>query len=198
MAGYVKGSGKTGRKNMRQVEPGVWENEHGVKFTTAERRAIKRAEAKSNLLREKQIAELGPPTERKTQLQLMGKQEHEFILTHQNKPLQKFRSREQFENYMDKQSAIHSGEYQIEKARLYKRNFINSLLDVYGPEAKDIAMKVRMMDPMEYMKMVDKDEVLEISYVDSKSKTPGRLQQLRNHLGMKLKDEWADEELPLE
>ena len=198
MAKYKKGSGKTGRKNMRQVEPGLWENEHGVRFTTAERRAWKRAEKKSNELREKQIAELGEPTKRKTQLQLMGKAEHDFIITRQDKPLQKFRSRANFENYMAKQKAIHTGEYQLEKARAYKRNFINSLLDVYGPDAKDIAMKVRMMDPMEYMKMIDKDEVLEISYVDSKTKTPGRLQQLRSHLGMKLKDEWADEELPLE
>lgn len=198
MAGYVKGSGKTGRKNMRQVEPGLWENEHGVRFTTAERRAIKRAEAKSNLLREKQIAELGPPTERKNQLQLMGKKEHDFILTRQDKPLQKFRSRQQFENYMDKQSAIHSGDYQLEKARLYKRNFMNSLRDVYGDEAKDIIHKVKFMDPMEYMKMVDKDEVLEISYVPSDRVISGRLNELRNHLGMKLKPEWVDEELPLE
>lgn len=198
MAGYVKGSGKTGRKNMRQVEPGLWENEYGVRFTTAERRALKRAEQKSQAIREKQIAEMGTPTEHQSQLRLMGKEENEFIISRQDKPLQKFKSRESFEKYLEKQARIHSGEYQLERARLYKRNFINSLMDTYGDDAKDIAMKVRMMKPDEYMKMVAGDEVLEISYVPSDMYVSGRLNQLRAHLGMKLKDDWVNEEYPIE
>ena len=100
---------------------------------------------------------------------------------------------EEYEQYMDKQARIQSGEYQLERARLYKRNFIDSLLKTYGPDAMDIAMKVRMMKPEEYMLKVAGDEVLEIKFVPSDSKETGRLNQLRAHLGMKLKPDWPDE-----
>lgn len=203
MAKYVRGSGKTGRVNMKRVEGG-WMNQHGVVFTDKERRAMKRATAKSNA---KRAAEVAAWTEQphmvggtqmaadKSQLRLMGK-ETEFIVSHQHGDIQKFKSTEDFTKYMQKQARIASGEYEREKIRLYKRNFTQSLLNTYGDQAKDIAMKVRMMKPEEYMRMVANDERLEIRYVPSDVKVDGRLDELRQALGMKLKDEdfWDEED----
>lgn len=195
-SGYVRGSGKTGRVNMRRVEGG-WMNQHGVVFTDAERRAMKKATAASNAKRAAEIAawseqphmvggrQMAPD---KSQLRLMGK-ETEFIVARQHGDFQRFKTPEDFAKYMKKQERIVSGEYERDKIRLYKRNFTQSLLNTYGDAAKDIAMKVRMMKPEEYMRMVANDERLEIRYVPSDVKVDGRLDELRQALGMKLKDE---------
>ena len=201
MGKYVRGSGKTGRVNMKRVDGG-WMNQHGVVFTDAERRAMKKATAASNA---KRAAELAAWSEQphmvggrqmapdKSQLRLMGK-ETEFIVAQQHGDFQRFKTLEDFAKYMKKQERIASGEYERDKIRLYKRNFTQSLLQTYGESAKDIAMKVRMMKPDEYMRMVANDERLEIRYVPSDVKVEGRLDELRQALGMKLKDEWPDEE----
>lgn len=192
---------KKGLPNLKRVEGG-FVNQHGVFFTTEQRKALERATAKSNRIRDKQIKEeAARPIKNagrvivpdRTQLHLMHGQS-DMILSHQYKSLQHFKSMEDYEDYMTKQSRIHSGDYLDDKARLYKRNFMESLLDTYGDEAKDIAMKVRMMKPQEYMQLVEDDEVLEIRYVPSDMRVPGRLNQLRAALGMKPKDEWYDEE----
>lgn len=202
MGKYVRGSGKTGRINMKRVEGG-WMNQHGVVFTDAERRAMKRATRKSNKKRAAEVAaweaqphmvgnvELSPD---KSQLLTMGK-EPEFIVAQQHGNPQKFRTKADFVKYMKKQERIASGEYEREKIRLYKRNFTDALLQTYGDSAKDIAMKIRMMPPEEYMRKVANDERLEIRFVPSTEKVDGRLNELRQALGMKLKDEWVEEEL---
>lgn len=202
MGKYVRGSGKTGRINMKRVDGG-WMNQYGVVFTDAERRAMRKATKASNAKRAAEVAaweaqphnvggtELAP---NKTQLLTMGK-EPEFIVAQQHGNAQKFKNKAEFEKYMRKQERIMSGEYEVEKIRLYKRNFTDALLQTYGDQAKDIAMKIRTMKPKEYMQMVANDERLEIRYAPSHEKIEGRLNEIRQALGMKLKDEWLDEEI---
>lgn len=202
MGKYVRGSGKTGRVNMKRVDGG-WMNQHGVVFTDAERRAMRRATKRSNAKRAAEVAawekqphkvggvELAPD---KTQLLTMGKQP-EFIVSQQHGNPQKFTTKAEYEKYMQKQARIASGEYERDKIRMYKRNFTTALLETYGDDAKDIAMKIRTMKPEEYMRMVANDERLEIRYVPSLEKVDGRLNELRQALGMKLKDEHIDETL---
>lgn len=193
---------KKGLPNLKKVEGGYL-NQHGIFFSQEQKKALERATAKSNRIRNKMIKEDAArpivvagkvKAQDRTQLHLMGGQS-DMILSHQYRSLQQFKSMEDYEHYMTKQSQIHSGEYLKDKARLYKRNFMESLLETYGDQAKDIAMKVRMMDPMKYMQMVEDDEVLEIRYVPSDQKVDGRLNQLRAALGMKPKDEWLEEEI---
>lgn len=190
---YRGGRGK-GKKNLKKVPGGV-KNKHGVTFTHEQKKALERAVDRSNYRRKKMLEyemEVNEYPEDISDLRTMGK-ESVYSISRQSKSLQRFKSMEEYEAYMDKQARIQSGEYQLERIRLYKRNFIDSLLDTYGSEAKDIAMKVQMMKPDEYMLKVAGDEVLEISFVPSDRKVTGRLNQLRAHLGMKLKPEWPDE-----
>lgn len=196
---YIRRSG--GSDRLRKV-PGGFQNKYGVTFTEAQKQAIEAATKRSNLIRgaairkEKKEALMtqGRKQGDKSQLRLMGK-ENEFIISRQDSSLQRFRSVEEFEGFLRKQERIHSGEYVRDKARLYKRNFMDSLLATYGEEAMDIVMKVRMMKPEEYIKLVGQNEVLEIRFVPSDQKISGRLNQLRDALGMKRKDEWPDEEI---
>lgn len=191
---YRGGRGK-GKKNLKKVPGGV-KNKHGVTFTYEQKKALERAVDRSNYRRKKMLEyemEVNQVIEEYfSELRTMGK-ESVYSIARQSKSLQRFKSMEEYEQYMDKQARIQSGEYQLERIRAYKRNFIDSLLETYGPEAKDIAMKVRMMNPDEYMAKVAGDEVLEISFVPSDRKVTGRLNQLRAHLGMKLKPDWPDE-----
>lgn len=190
---YRGGRGK-GKKNLKKVPEG-YQNKHGVTFTPEQKKALERAVDRSNYRRKKMLEREmreNPEQAQLSDLRTMGK-ESVYSISRQSKSLQRFKSMEEYEAYMDKQARIQSGEYQLERARAYKKNFIDSLLDTYGDEAKDIAMKVRMMKPDEYMLKVAGDEVLEISFVPSDRKVTGRLNQLRAHLGMKLKPEWPDE-----
>ena len=188
-------------KNLRRVDGG-YKNQHGVTFTEEQKKALERAVNRSNYRRKKMSVEFyGPPTTKRpdpNQLYLMGADHSDFIISRQSKSLQRFKSIEEYEQFMDKQARIQSGEYFRDKARLYKRNFITSLMETYGDEAKDIAMKIRMMKPEEYMKKVASDEVLEIRFVPSDMLVSGRLNQLRAALGMKLKDEWLSEEFDVD
>lgn len=190
---YRGGRGK-GKKNLKKVAGGL-QNKHGVIFTPEQKKALERAVNRSNYQRKKMLAremEVNPDKAHKSDLRTMG-EESVYSIARQSKSLQRFKSLEEYEQFMDKQARIQSGEYQLERIRAYKRNFIDSLLETYGAEAKDIAMKVRMMKPEEYMLKVAGDEVLEIRFVPSDRKVTGRLNQLRAHLGMKLKPDWPDE-----
>lgn len=187
-----RGGRKPGTKNLKKVDGG-YKNQYGVIFSEGQKKALERAVNRSNYKRKKMLAEEDKLNPNANQLRLMGK-ESDFIISRQSKSLQRFKSMAEFESYMDKQARIQSGEYLVEKARLYKRNFTKSLLETYGDEAKDIAMKIRMMKPADYMRMVASNEVLEIRYAPSDMPLSGRLNQLRAALGMKLKEEWVDEE----
>lgn len=196
MAKYKRGSGKTGRVNMRRVEGG-WENQHGVVFTDKERRAIKKATDASMAKRQAEYQMwLDSPVyvngnkvaDHRRNLDTMGKKP-EFIVAEQSYDLQEFTSRDEFNRYMKKQERIATGRYERDKMRLYKRNFMTSLKNVYGDDAKDVIHKIQFMPQDEFYKRILQDERLEIKYAPSDQKIDGRLDEIRHALTMELKDE---------
>lgn len=200
-----RGGRTKGRKNLEYTDTGVV-NQHGVEITKAERKALESAVTRANRKRAEMLEEAAKlPRKvagRETgdtvgSLQLMGK-ESDFILARKSSSLQRFRTREDFDRYMTNLERVNNPGYVADRIRQYKRNFTTALLDTYGDEAKDIAMKIRMMKPEEYMRMVESDETLEIRYVPSDMVVSGRLEQLRAALGMKQKDDWVDEEYDID
>ena len=182
-----RGGRSPGRKNLKKSSEG-YINQHGVKFTPEQKKALERAVDRSNYRRKKQMAEVDALNPNNTQLRLMGK-ESDFIITRQSKSLQRFKSMEEYEAFMDKQARIQSGEYLEERTRLYKRNYMQALDNVFGEDAKDIKMKVRMMKPEQFRKMVESDELLEIGYIYDPSARTGKMNQIRASFGMKLKED---------
>ena len=128
-------------------------------------------------------------------LQLMGK-ESDFILAKKTKSLQRFQSREQYNTYMKRLNTINTDfeKYIDDKTRDYKRNYMTAIDNVFGDDAKDVKMKIRMMTPSDYREMVEKDELLEISYIYDPSERTAKLNQIRASLGMKLKEDEIDED----
>lgn len=187
---------KRGSPNLVKVEGG-YKNQHGVVFTQAEKKQLERSVDRSNYYRKKQLEregdlerlKLGKKTGQKvSQLHLMGK-ESDFIISRQSRSLQNFKSKSDFEKFIDKQARIQSGEYLDDMTRLYKRNHMESLRNVFGDDAKDVIMKIRMMKPEEYRKMIQQEEFMEINYIYDPSAARGKLNTIRQALGMKTKEE---------
>lgn len=190
------GGRKKGTPNLKRVDGG-FENQHGITFTAAERKALESAVNRANRKRKKMLEEEaalprlygGKETGGTVQqLQLMGK-ESDFIISRKSKSLQRFKTRKDYEKYMKTLERVNSADYINDRVRAYKRNHMKAIENVFGDEAADVMMKIRMMKPQEYMRMLQSDEMLEVSYVYDPSAKEGKLNQIRASLGMKLKEE---------
>jgi len=179
-----RGGRQTGRKNLTK-ENGGFVNQYGVKFTAEQKRALEKAVNRSNYRRKKMQAEADALNPQNSQLRLMGK-ESDFIITRQSKSLQQFKSMRDFEKFMDKQARIQSGEYLEDATRLYKRNYMKALDNVFGDDAAGVKMKVRMMKPEEFRRLVETmGDEMEIGYIYDPIARTGKLNQIRANLGMK-------------
>lgn len=192
-----RGGRKKGTKNLKRLDDGRLQNQNGVIFTEAEKKALERLVNSANAKRRAMLKQeatlprrvMGIDTGQTVgQLQLMGK-ESDFIITRKSKSLQKFNSREEYEKYIDYLKKVNSRDYITERIRQYKRNHMQALENAFGDDAKDIIMKIRMMKPKDYMIMVQSNEDLEISYIYDPSARDGKMNQIRASLGMKLKEE---------
>lgn len=181
-----RGGRGAGKKNLKRVDGG-YQNKYGVTFTEQQKKDLERSVNRSNYQRKKMIAEADALNPRNAQLRTMGK-ESDFIISRQSKSLQQFKSMEDYERYMDKQSRIQSGEYLEDATRLYKRNYMKALDNVFGKEANGIKMKIRMMKPEDYRKLVESNEDLEIGYLYDPDDLDAKRAQIRKCLGMKQED----------
>lgn len=195
-----RGGRKAGQKNLKKVDGGLM-NQYGVIFTPDEKKALEYAVNTANKKRARMLEQeaklprmvAGRDTgDTVGSLQLMGK-ESDFILQRKTKSLQRFQTKEDYNRYMKNLQRVNQRDYITERVRLYKRNHMKAIENAYGEEAKDVVMKIRMMKPADYMRLVQSDEMLEISYIYDPSARSGKLNQLRASLGMKLKEEGMDE-----
>lgn len=191
-----RGGRKQGRKNLVRTDTG-YVNQYGVTFTEQEKKALVSAVNSANRKRANMLkAEATLPRkiagkdtgDTVASLQLMGR-ESDFILAKKSKSLQRFQTRKDYERYMKNLERVNSRDYLTERVRQYKRNHMKAIENAYGDEAKDVVMKIRMMKPQDYMRMVQSDEMLEINYIYDPSARSGKLNQLRASLGMKLKED---------
>lgn len=199
MGSQYRGGRAKGRKNLKRDGSGKLVNQYGVQFTEADKKALESAVNSANTYRRKMLkteASLprmvaGKPTgDTVGTLQLMGK-ESDFILAKKTKSLQRFKTRDAYDAYLAKLRSINTNHqaYIDERVRLYKRNHMTALENAYGDEAKDVVMKIRMMKPADYMKMIQQDESLEISYIYDPTERTGKLNQIRASMGMRLKED---------
>lgn len=197
-----RGGRVSGRKNLKKTDTGNLVNQYNVVFTPEEKKALEQAVNTANRKRARMLKQeatlprkvMGIDTGETIGqgLQLMGK-ESDFILQPKTKSLQRFKTHTDYENYMKNLERVNSRDYITERVKLYKRNHMQAIENVFGDDAKDIVMKIRMMKPADYMKMVQSDEMLEISYIYDPSARQGKMNQIRASLGMKLKEDYIDE-----
>lgn len=190
-----------GRKNLKKLDTGNLLNQHGVVFTPEEKKALERAANTANRKRMRMLEEeaqlprkVGGKETGDTvrSLQLMGK-ESDFIISRKSKSLQQFKTREEYDKYMKNLARVNSPDYVDMRTRLYKRNHMTALENVFGDDAKDVMMKIRMMKPEDYRKLLQSDEFMEINYIYDPSARSAKLNKIRLSLNMKLKEEEYDD-----
>lgn len=200
------GGRKKGTPNLKKLSDGTLKNQYGVVFTPEEKKMLESAVNTANRKRMKMLEEEGSlprlvggvdTGQKVSSLQAMGK-ESDFILARKHKSLQRFKTKEDFEYYLENVRKVVKPEYLEERTRLYKRNHMKAIENVFGDDAKDVLMKIRMMKPDEYRRLLQSDEMLEVSYVYDPSARAGKLNQIRASLGMKLKEEDVDGLMPEE
>lgn len=195
---------RQGRKNIKNIGDGLLQNQHGVTFTEEEKRKLINEVKKANYRHNKQVSE-ADLTPRKVggketgmtigeMRKIMGK-EPDWIVTKKTASMQRFRSREQFENYLSYLQDVNSDGYVEKRLKEYKRNYSKALDEAFGEGAKDIKMKIRMTKPEVFEKLIKENEELEIGYIyeaetDYKYANADLTEaanRIRAALGMKLK-----------
>lgn len=188
---------RKGKKNLKKTSTGMLVNQYGVKFTEEEKKALYNAVSRVHRKRDKmlkaeaELPRLGSKTSTASNkgLQLLGK-ESDFIISKKTRSLQRFQTKDQYKDYMKYLKRVERPDYVTEKVREYKRNYMKGLDSEFGANAKDLKMKIRMMKPADFMKMIQTNENLEISELypvgDSKAE---RLNRLRAEWGMNPKDD---------
>lgn len=193
--GRANRKGKT--KNLIKLEDGGLKNQHNVIFTQEEKKELERLVNTANRKRMRMLEEEaslprlkgGKPTGGTVgDLQILGK-ESDFILARKSKSLQRFKSKEDFENYLDNLRYVNSKKYLDDRTELYMVNHITALENVFGHEADDVIDKIASMSPADYRKLLQQDEDLEVSYIYDPSEASAKLNTIRLALGMELKEE---------
>ena len=181
-----------GRKNLKRID-GRLVNQHGVSFTEEEKRNLQNAVKRVNRKRERMLNEIAPKPrltagkdsgQTLSQLLQMGK-EPDTIVAKRTASMQRFTSREMYEDYMKRIEKVMNDDYVDERMQLYKDNHITALKHVYGEDADDVIEKIESLELKDYYDMVTKDEMLEIGYIDSDGPSHGSLNEIRKALGLK-------------
>lgn len=196
---YKNNKGRKGSPNLKRLSDGTIKNQHGVIFTDADKRALESQVNMANRKRAQQLKDVatlprmvrGVDTGDTLATKLQMGFESDFIITKKTKSLQRFTSREQYDNYMQYLKRVNSKDYLDERTRLYKRNYIKAIRDVHGSNAEDIVMKVRMMKPADFRELIEKEELVEINDIYDEQDKAGARERIRASFGMKSKEDDA-------
>lgn len=191
------------QKNLKRDAKGAYLNQYGVRFTEAEKKALESKVTSVNRKRKRQLENIsglsrkvgGKDTGDIIKTKMILDDEPEFILAKRSKSLQRFQTRAQFNQYMRNLDKAMSPNYELERKRLYKRNYIKAMEKEFGdPEQwKDIKNKIQRMNPDKFIKLVNSDDSMEIKFVYDPQDAQGRMNQIRGALGMDLvEDEIED------
>lgn len=192
-----QGGRKAGVPNLVKTGRDTLVNQHGVTFTTQEKRALESAVNSANRKRARMLKEeaalprmsAGKNTGQTVgELHKMGK-ESDFIITKKTKSLQRFKTKEEFTRYLENLRIINDRNFIDKRTEMYKENYIKGLENVFGDDAKDIIEKVKGMKGKEYRQFVQSDEDREIGFIYSAEDYHGRLNVIRATFGLRQHEE---------
>ena len=164
---------KKGSKNIKR-EGDQLVNFHGVEFSESDKRQLESLVNSANRKRRRMLKAEGD-LERviagratgQTIAESVGRmgKESDFVLAKKTKSLNRFRTRKDFDRYIDNLQRVVKRDYVENRIKQYKENHAKAIRDAYGDQAKDILETLENMTIKEYAKAVQSDEVLEIGFV---------------------------------
>ena len=102
-----------------------------------------------------------------------------------SKSLQRFETREQFDNYIKNLQRVTRRDYIPMRVALYKENHLKAIKKMLGDD-NDVYEKIKEMDLQTYMDTVASDiDFLEIGYVYLDIKRETKLEAMRSALKLK-------------
>lgn len=180
-------------KNLTRTDDGHIINQHKVVFTEADKRQLESLVNSANRKRKRmkeheanlfRTAKGIPKKQKIGQVQSMG-QESDFILQPKSKSLQRFETREQFDNYIKNLQRVTRRDYIPMRVALYKENHLKAIKKMLGDD-NDVYTKIKEMDLQTYMDTVASDiDFLEIGYVYLDIKRETKLEAMRSALKLK-------------
>lgn len=179
-----------GSTNLKRVDGG-YINQHGVFFTEDEKRSLESAVNTAMSKRRRMLKEAsqldrmadGKPTgDKLLSLQAYGS-ESDFILAKKSKSLQRFKSKAEYENYLDNVRQVNDRGYIDRRTEQYRENYFTALRRAFDSDADDIIAKLESMTLKEYRQWVEQnDDVLEIGYIYLRSGRYQKLNEIRRAL----------------
>ena len=194
---------RKGVPNLKRSPDGGYINKHGVKFTEAEKKRLESLVTRVNQKRKKQLEEAsnlprmvgGKDTGETMRVKYALGDEPDFILSKRVKGLQRYERKSDFNRYIKNLETVLNPKYELERKRLYKRNYYKAMVREFGDpeEFKDITNKIRRMNPDKFIKMVNSEESMEISFIYSPPDKQAKLNEIRGALGLPLHEDGYEE-----
>lgn len=196
--GQYRGGREKGKKNLKKIEGGVV-NQYGIAFTLEEKKALETAVNTANRKRARMLKSEGELSrmgikdgkaydtgDKVATLHVMGK-ESDFILAQKTKSLQRFKSKEEYENYMENLHRVNQRDYVDMRIELYKANHAQAILnELHDAKLADAVLK---MDKKEYAKLVQSyEDVMEIHYIYGPDKRDEKIAEIK--AAMQLDDDY--------
>lgn len=186
---YTGGQYRGGRhvQALKRGEGGILTNQYGVQFTEAEKKALESRVNTANAKRNRMLKKEGS-----TKLYSGGREtganihdpllmrESDFVIQQKSKSLQRFRSRADFENYMNNLARVNDRGYIKQRAMTYQNNYIEGLKKMGYPD--DVIAKIQKMSPTEFQKFASQDNSIAFAYIYDEEMASENMEDVRQAL----------------
>jgi hypothetical protein len=187
-SGNKRGLHRKGSKNLIKLN-GDLVNQHGVVFTEAEKKALEykvnSAMAKRRrILKDKNSAVrtiLGVPQD-----YTVGQDfdSNDFMMSKKSKSLNKFKTRQAYEIYMNNLERITKKDYIDKKLQTYKNNFETAIKKTFGSDGNKAIKQLQKMSLSDFTNLVNSEMYARIQYIYSKEEYQVSLEVLNTILGV--------------
>lgn len=194
--------GRTKNPNLKKTERGTLINKEGVEFTLEEKKALESAVNTATRKRKRMISQegelirtiWGKETGEKLKDGLQAfDYESDFILQRKSKSLHQFKTKEDYNRYMVNLQRVNSRGYIDYRVGVYKQNFITALETNHGSSADDIVDHIKKMKNRDFMKILAREEELDIDYVYDDNEREKKQNNIRRAFGIEEVDNLPDE-----
>lgn len=140
---------------------------NGQRITLREQKSLKSAVSSANRKRKRLLEKL--PKEAKMKYNIFGK-ESDFVNRKRNVKFSKFRNKKEFNHYLRMSQRIASGEFQKTRQKIFKQNYIKSLVNNYNwnDETIEAIDLIEQIDDKTFAELIDSEklETIEWQYYD--------------------------------
>jgi hypothetical protein len=187
-SGNERGLNRKGNKNLEKVGEG-FRNKEGVFFTKEDKKLLESKVNSANAKRRRILKDrnedvrtiLGVPQDYTVGEDFASK---DFLLVKKTKSLQRFKSKAQFNKYLEYLDKVNSRDYIDKKVEIYKQNYITSIQNTFSSDGDKAIDKIKNMSTKEFAKLVNSELYSGIQYIYSPEEYSIRLEGLNAILGV--------------